>query len=357
MLRLLRKRSAQKKGLPPGTPVYVGEERREPVSISLIDFDASRCEEKPLASAVECAAHREGRRVAWINFSGIHDARLIEEVGERFGLHPLVLEDIVNTGQRPKLEDHDEYLFVSMKMLSRKADGEVDGEQVSLVLGPGYVLSFQEKPGDVFEPVRERVRQAKGRIRSRGADYLAYSLLDAVVDNYFVVLEGLSDRIEALEDVLVDRPAPAALGRIHRIKKELVYLRKAIWPLREAIAALTRVDSQLVDESTRAYLRDVYDHAIQALEVVEAYRDVVSGMVDTYLSSISNRMNEIMKVLTIIATIFIPMTFIAGVYGMNFERMPELKTSWGYPAVWAVMLLSSAIMLVYFWKKKWIGGR
>jgi magnesium transporter len=354
MLSLFRKRSAEKKGLPPGTPVYVGEERREPISISLIDYDAERCEEKALSSAGECSVHRDTPGVSWINFSGIYDAGQVAMVGEGFGLHPLVLEDIVNTGQRPKLEDHEGYLFMSVKMLSRAAGGEIDVEQVSLVFGTGYVLSFQEKPGDVFDSVRERIREGKGRIRSQGADYLAYSLIDAVVDNYFTVLEGLSDRIEALEEVLVERPAPAVLARIHRMKKELVYLRKAIWPLREAVSALARSESEIVGESTRVYLRDVYDHAIQVLEVVEAYRDVVSGMVDTYLSSVSNRMNEIMKVLTIIATIFIPMTFIAGVYGMNFEKMPELKTAWGYPAVWAVMLVAAGLMLLYFRRKKWI---
>jgi magnesium transporter len=356
MLRIFKKRSAQKKGLPPGTPVYVGEERSRKARIDIIDYDAEHLEEKQVGDLGDCFPYKQTPTVSWINFDGIHDAELVEDVGRQYDLHPLVLEDIVNSGQRPKLDDHGAYLFLSFKMLSRNTGGEVDAEQVSIVLGSNYVLSFQEKPGDVFEQVRERIRQSKGRVRLQGPDYLAYSLIDAVVDNYFMVLEGLSDRIESLEEVLVGRPAPAVLAEIHRMKKELVYLRKAVWPLREAIAALARAESELIREGTRAFLRDVHDHAIQVLEVLEAYRDVVSGMVDTYLSSVSNRMNEVMKVLTIIATIFIPVTFIAGIYGMNFEKMPELKTAWGYPAVWCVMLVTAGLMLAYFWRKRWIGG-
>jgi len=357
MYKILKKRAAKKRGLPPGTPVYVGEERTAAIGITVIDYDEQHLEEKQVAKLEDCFPYRQTPTVSWINFDGLHDAKIMESVGAQYKLHPLVLEDIVNTGQRPKLEDHVDYIFLSFKMLSRDAAGEIDAEQVSLILGPNFVISFQEKPGDVFDSVRDRIRQSKGRIRAQRSDYLAYSLLDAVVDNYFVVLEGLSDRIEVLEDVLANRPAPDVLARVHRMKKELVFLRKAIWPLREAIAGLTRAESELIKESTHVYMRDVYDHAIQVLEVVEAYRDVVSGMVDTYLSSVSNRMNEVMKVLTIIATIFIPMTFIAGVYGMNFEKMPELKSSWGYPGAWCAMLATAGVMLFYFWRNKWIGGK
>ncbi len=357
MYRLLKKRSVQKRGLPPGTPVYVGEERSQPIAISIIDYDSDHLEEKVVQDIGDCFPYRETPTVSWINFVGIHDADLIGRVGSQYGLHPLVIEDIVNSGQRPKLEDHDQYVFLSFKMLSRGANDEIDSEQVSVILGDGYVLSFQEKAGDVFEPVRERLRQAKGRVRDMGPDYLAYSLLDAVVDNYFQVLEGLSDRIEGMEELLVKNPAPTTLVEIHRMKKELVYLRKAIWPLREALSALARGESRLIAEGTQLYLRDVHDHAIQVLEVLEAYRDVISGMVDTYLSSVSNRMNEVMKVLTIISTIFIPMTFIAGVYGMNFKWMPELEKTLGYPAAWAAMLASAGLMLIYFWRKKWLGGK
>ena len=360
MLRIFKKKQKQR-GLPPGTPVYVGEERTGPVRISILDYDEAHFEEKEAASVEDCFPFKDKPTVTWVNFDGIHQPELIERIGREFGLHPLILEDIVHTTQRPKLEDHGKYLYMVLKMLSRgEGQEDVDAEQISLVLGPTFVLSFQEKPGDVFGPLRERIRTAKGRVRSAGADYLAYSLLDAVVDNYFQILEGVSDRIESLEDVVVSRPEPAVLGTIHHMKKEMIFLRKSLWPLREAISALSRGESQLVEPATQVYLRDVYDHTIQIIEVLEAYRDVISGMVDTYLSSVSNRMNEVMKVLTIIATIFIPMTFIAGIYGMNFDaeasplNMPELKWQWGYPAAWVVMLGVAAAMLFYFRRKKWI---
>jgi magnesium transporter len=292
----------------------------------------------------------------WINVDGLHEVEVLGTLGERFGLHPLVIEDILNTAQRPKLEDHGEYLFVVVKSLYHGAgpDGDPEIEQISLVLGPTYVLSFQEREGDEFEPVRDRIRTEKGRVRQAGADYLAYTLVDLIVDQYFAVLERFGDQIESLEEELILAPTPETAHAIHHLKREMALLRKSTWPLREVIGALERSESPLIRESTKPYLRDVYDHTIQVIDTVETFRDILSGMLDIYLSSVSNRMNEIMKVLTIISTLFIPLTFIAGVYGMNFEHMPELSWPWAYPAVWLVMLVIAALMVVYFYRKKWL---
>ena len=286
---------------------------------------------------------------------GVHSVEVIEEIGRLFNLHPLVLEDIANTGQRPKIDDFNEYIFVSLKMLGyddRK--GEITAEQVSIVLGRDFVISFQERVGDVFDPIRERLRNAKGRVRKMCADYLAYALIDSIVDNYFAILEKISDKIEDMESQLLDDPTTTTLHKIHGLKREMLFLRKSVWPLREVISRAQRGELSLISASTEVYFRDVYDHTIQVVDTIETLRDMVSGMLDTYLSSVSNRMNEVMKVLTIIATMFIPVTFIAGIYGMNFEFMPELKWHWSYPAVWLVMLAVIASMVLYFRRKKWI---
>jgi len=279
-----------------------------------------------------------------------------EKLGKYFEVHPLVLEDIVNTGQRPKMEDFENYLFIVLKMFhyDEEAD-EIKTEQVSLVLGSNFVISFQEREGDVFHPIRERIRNAKGRIRKMAPDYLAYSLLDAIVDSYFIIMEKLGEEIENTEEKLVTNPTPATLQTIHNLKREMIFLRKSVWPLREVISALERGGSSLIQESTHIYLRDVYDHTIQVIDTIESFRDMVSGMLDIYLSSISNRMNEVMTVLTIIATIFIPLTFIAGIYGMNFEYMPELKWHWFYPkAFWLTIIVIAGFMAFYFKRKKWL---
>jgi magnesium transporter len=253
------------------------------------------------------------------------------------------------------MEDYGDYMFVVLKMLRHdvKKD-EVQAEQVSMILGPHFVISFQEVEGDVFNLIRDRIRQAKGRIRKMGADYLAYALIDAVVDNYFLILEKFGERMEGMEDELVTNPAPETLQEIHTLKRELIFLRRSVWPLRETISGLQRTESSLIAESTEVYLRDVYDHTIQVIDTVESLRDMVSGMLDTYLSSISNRMNEVMKVLTIIATIFIPITFIAGIYGMNFAVMPELGWRWAYFVVLGVMAAVSLVMVIYFRRKRWL---
>jgi len=355
MPRLLKKVAKKKMGLPPGTLVHVGEKKAEKVRISIIDYDEAHVEEKEAKSVEECFPFKDKPSVTWINVDGLHEVNLIEQLGAHFGLHPLLLEDILHTEQRPKLEDHEAYLFVVLKMFYYNGEArEIEAEQVSLILGPNFVISFQEREGDVFKYVRERIRNSKGRIRKVGADYLAYALIDAIVDNYFIILEKLGETIESLEEELVTNPMPDTLQTIHHLKREMIFLRKSVWPLREVISALDRGESPLIQESTDVYLRDLYDHTIQVIDSVETFRDMVSGMLDIYLSSVSNKMNEVMKVLTIIATIFIPLTFIAGIYGMNFQYMPELGWRWGYPAVWFVIGTILIVMLVYFRRKKWL---
>ena len=354
MPRLPRRRT-KKTGLPPGTLVYEGEKRTDRVHITVIDYDEEHFEEKTVDSAEECFPFRDSSTVTWINVDGLHDTGLIEKLGRHFKIHPLALEDIVNPEQRPKMEEYDGFIFVTLRMLSY--DGENDGiggEQVSLVLGENFVISFQEREGDVFEPVRERIRGKKGRIVRQGPDYLAYALFDIVVDNYFDILEKVGDRVELIDTEVLESPSPSSLHGIQKMKREMIFLRKSVWPLREVISSLERTETALIGETTHVYLRDVYDHTIQVVETVESLRDVISGLLDLYMTSVSNRMNEVMKVLTIIATIFIPLTFIAGIYGMNFEHMPELGIRWAYPAVWGVMVLVALVMLSFFRRKKWL---
>lgn len=354
MSRLVRRRG-KKIGLPPGTPVFVGEKKIEEAKISILDYDETQFQEKEAKTIEECFPFRETPTVTWINIDGVHNVDIIEKIGSHFDLHPLIMEDIVHTEQRPKMEDFGHYIFIVLKMLYYDdGENEVKGEQVSLILGERFVISFQEKEGDIFDPIRDRIRNAKGRVRKMGADYLAYLLLDAVVDHYFTILEKLGERIEEIEERLLTDPRPETLQEIHKLKREMIFLRRSVWPLRELISGLERVESSLFKKATRIYLRDIYDHTIQVIDTVETYRDMLSGMHDTYLSSLSNRMNEVMKVLTIIATIFIPLTFIAGVYGMNFEFMPELKWHGAYFAVWSIIVAVAVTMVVFFKKKKWL---
>ena len=302
-----------------------------------------------------CFPFKDKPTNTWINIEGIHDVRVLERLGESYGFHTLILEDILNTDQRPKMEDHGEYIYVVLKMLNSDKNNSVVIEQISLLLGKNFVISLQEGlEGDVFNPVRERIRSGKGRIRKMGSDYLAYALLDSIVDNYFIVLEKLGEKIEVLEEELITNPKRETLHAIHNLKREMIFLRKSVWPLREVISGLERGESSLISKSTQIFLRDLYDHTIQVIDTVEAFRDMLSGMLDIYLSSVSNKMNEVMKVLTIIATIFIPLTFIAGVYGMNFRNMPEIEWQWGYPLSLLIMGGVAVIMLVFFRKKRWI---
>jgi magnesium transporter len=339
----------------PGTVEYLGQKKVEKMTISILHYDESQILEKEDTDLGEALAQRDKPGVSWINVNGLHDTEQLKQLGDHFGLHPLVQEDIVHTHQRPKIEDYGDYLFVVCRMIYYDAEvTEIETEQIALILGPRCVLSFQERPGDVFGPVRERLRTGKGRIRKLGADYLAYALLDAVVDNYFGVLEVLGDQIENLEDALLEHPTAEQLQTIHELKREMITLRRSVWPLREVINGLERSESDMIHSSTHVFLRDVYDHTIQVIDAVESFRDMLSGMQDLYLSSISNKMNEIMKVLTIIATIFVPLTFVAGIYGMNFELIPELKWKWGYLFFWVVCLIIGGWMVRYFRKKRWL---
>ncbi|MFH1598241.1 MAG: magnesium/cobalt transporter CorA [Patescibacteria group bacterium] len=347
-------RLKKKVGQPPGTVEYTGRERNERPKITVIDYNTDNFSEKEVAQIEKVFPHKETETTTWINIDGIHNVELIKKIGQHFELHSLTLEDIVNTDQRPKLEDMEQYIFIVLKMMDfDPGQIKVANEQVSLILGRNYVISFQEKEGDLFDPIRDRILHNKGRIRKMGSDYLIYALIDVIVDHYFVILEKLGEKTDNLEEELLTNPSPKILDTIHNMKRTAIDLRKTIWPVREIINKLERGEIDLIKKETIIYLRDVYDHTIQIIEAIESSRDVLSGMLDIYLSSVSNRMNEVMKVLTIIATIFIPMTFIAGVYGMNFKNMPELEWPLGYFSAWGIMLTIAVIMMIYFKRKKW----
>ncbi|MFH1846692.1 MAG: magnesium/cobalt transporter CorA [Candidatus Omnitrophota bacterium] len=360
MTRFIKKIS-KTAGLVPGTLVHVGEQKVEKVKITVFDYDSDGFTEKQVHNIEEIGSYKDTGKVIWINIDGAHDIDIIERLGKIFDFHPLMLEDIVNTGQRPKSEEYGKYIFVALKMLyANNGFKDIIFEQVSLVLGRNLVITVQEREGDVFEPVRNRIRQAKGRIRKLGADYLSHSLLDAVVDNYFSILENFGEKVEEIENIVAVNPVPETLKMIHKMKREAILLRKSVWPLREIIHSLQREESELVRKDTIIYYRDLYDHTIQVIDTIEVFRDMLSGMLDIYLSSLSNKMNETMKVLTIFAVIFIPLTFIAGIYGMNFNpqvsvlNMPELNWKYGYISVLGFMAVVAAGMLIYFKKKKWL---
>ncbi|KIH78062.1 magnesium transporter [Geoalkalibacter ferrihydriticus] len=354
MARKIIKKRGKKVGAAPGTLVHIGEKSSMGANIRVIDYDQEHLTDTRIHAPDMCGSYRDSHSVSWINIDGVHQTEVIENLGKSFGLHPLVMEDILNTDQRPKVESYEDYLYIVIKMLLYdEVRHETRTEQVSLILGRHFVLSFQEFSGDVFEGVRERLRSGR-RIRFMGTDYLAYALLDAIVDHYFILLEKFGDQVEILEEELIADPTPATLAKIHHFKREMLLLRKAVWPLREVLSSLTREENPQISAETRLFLRDVYDHTIHVIDTVETLRDLLAGMLDIYLSSISNRMNEIMKVLTIMATIFIPLTFIAGVYGMNFEHMPELAWPWAYPAVLLLMLGVAGGLLVFFRRKNWL---
>ena len=325
-----------------------------PVSIYCYRYNGSQFEEQHASGIKDLTSSPADGMTSWINVNGVHNSDLLQEMGERFSVHPLVLEDIQHTTQRPKLERFDEYLFMTFKMLQYDEDlQDITSEQVSVVLGHGYLLSFQEIEGDVFESIRARLRGKKGRIRNAEADYLAYSLIDSVVDQYFSILEKMEDHIDTLENQILSQGGTNPMAEIHNLKRQLIFLRRAVWPLREMVNALEKDEGQFIRDETKPYLRDVYEHAVQVIDAVEAIRDISSGLHDIYLSTVSNSMNVVMKVLTIIATIFIPLTFVAGIYGMNFQYMPELAWRWGYPAAIGIMLLVAMGMVIYFKRKKW----
>ena len=350
-----KNRRSKKAGLPPGTMVYIGAETTAPIKVKSFHYDQDGYHEASILNLETSCPVIEERGITWLEVDGIHKVDVIENLGKLANLHPLVLEDIVNASHRPKLEEYDGYLFIVLKMVQfDAATHEVLSEQVSLVLGPNYVISFQENEKDVFDKVRERIRNGKGRLRKCGADYLAYALMDAIVDNFFHVLEGMGEELEELEHELVTNPTQTTLDRIYSFKRSMMFIRRAGWPLREITMALERSDSDLVSDPTKLYLRDVYDHSVEIIDIIENLRDISSGMIDVYLSSMSNRLNEVMKVLTIIATIFMPLTFISSIYGMNFHYMPELEWHMGYPLVLLSMAAIGLGMLIFFRRRRWL---
>jgi magnesium transporter len=360
-MTLYIKKAKKKLGHKPGSVVYVGEKRVEKVTVDVLDYTDSDFTEKYVDNIEECFPFKESPTMSWINITGIHETDIVEKIGEHFNMHPLVLEDIVNTGQRPKMEDAGEYIFIVLKMLYKAdEDGELTAEQVSILFGNKWVITFQEKPQDVFEFVRQRIKRTVPRVRFMTADYLAYALIDTAVDHYFLALEDIGERIEALEDEIANRPKPESLATIRELKKQLIFMRKAVWPLREVIGGLERSESKLIKDSTEPYLRDLYEHTIQVIDTVETFRDMVSGLLDLYHTGVSNRMNEVMKVLTIFATIFIPLGFLAGVYGMNFDtgaspfNLPELGLRFGYPMFWGAVVLVAGSLLWFFRHKRWL---
>ncbi|WP_024821966.1 MULTISPECIES: magnesium/cobalt transporter CorA [Aminobacterium] len=343
-----------KTGLPPGSLVHVGEQKTRQTSLRFMQYSENIFTEKSLSSLDEFDKNVVEDTEVWLDIMGIHDIPVVESIGERFSIHHLVLEDILNTEQRPKAEDHDAFVYVILKMLDiDPVSLKIRVEQVSLILGNNLILSFQEEPGDVFDPVRERIRSAAGRFRRLGADYLLYALMDAIVDRYFVILECIGESIEEIEEALLENPDAHSIHDLYLRKRELLTLRHAVWPLREAVNSLRKTDNRLIQPETLAYFEDLYDHVIQVIDTVETFRETIASMLDLYLSSLSNRMNEVMRVLTVISTLFIPLTFIVGVYGMNFKYMPELDWKWGYIFVWLLMGLIISGMGMWFKRKKW----
>jgi len=347
------KKSSKTLGLPPGSIIHVGEKKIEKTEIKIIDYNKEKFKELTCKRIEECYPFDNKSTVTWINVDGIYETEVIEKIGKNFNIHPLVLEDIVNTSQRPKIEDYNDYIYIVLKMLHQVED-EIFSEQVSFILSNNFVISFQESKGDVFNHVRKRISNNKGNIRKNGTDYLTYALIDAIVDHYFIILEKIGEKIEQIEEEVIDDPTPKIMQKIYSLKRDIIYLRRSVWPLREVISGMQREKSRLIKTSTNVFLRDLYDHTIQVMDTIETYRDMVSGMLDIYMSSVSNKMNEVMKVLTIFAAIFIPLTFIVGIYGMNFHHMPELEWSLGYPLILLAMLTIGIVMLLFFKRKKWL---
>ena len=351
----LIKNKPKKIGLDPGSLVYVGDKEKQPITISLFDYKVDHFVEKTVLNIEELLACKQSETTSWINIDGVHEVEILEKIGKHFDIHPLTLEDILNTNQRPKLDEYPNYLYIVLRMfyLDEK-DKSLKNEQVSLILTKYFVVTFLEDAGDVFNPVRDRIRKSATRLRENGTDYLAYALIDSIVDSYFHILEKIGEDVEGLEDNLVIEPNKNDLQTIHLLRREMILLRRAIWPLREVISAMQRNENEFIEEKTRVYLRDVYDHTIQVIDTIESYREMVVGMLDTYLSSTSNKLNEVMKVLTVISTLFIPLTFLAGVYGMNFRHFPELGYDWMYPwGFWIITLFVVLGMAVFFKRKKW----
>ncbi|MDH3833708.1 MAG: magnesium/cobalt transporter CorA [Nitrosopumilus sp.] len=341
-------------GLQPGALIHVGEKRVEKVAFDQIEFDKTNFSHKKLDTIDECLNTKEKTTVTWTNIIGLHDAEIIQKIGQYYSIHNLVQSDIMNTELRPKIEDHDDYLHILLKLPHILSENLLFMEQISFLVGKNYVLSFQETSDDIFDPIRKRLENSVGTIRERKSDYITYALVDAIIDYYYVVMEKIGTQTEQLEEELMDNPTPKTLQTIHTLKREMVILRKSIWPMREVIDRFERMQSELIQESTRTYLRDVYNHSVQVMDNIEGLREMIGGMLDTYLSSIGNKMNEVMKTLTIIASIFIPITFLAGIYGTNFSYVPELEWEGSYFVMIGVMGVIVLIMILWFRNKKWL---
>lgn len=347
--------AAGKIGLAPGSLVHVGSPQKTETRVSVIEYDRETFAERQVRFVTDILPSPGKQKVTWVIVEGLSDVTLIEELGRNFSIHPLVLEDILNTHQRPKFEEFEGYLFIALKAISLGPEGfPVEYEQISLLLMDNFVLTFREKADDFFLPLRKRLGDDRGRLRNQGSDYLAYVILDTIVDHYFVLQDSLDSVIETLDEELLEQPTPATLATIQRIRRELIFIRKTVSPIREMLADILRSDTGLIHEKVLLYLRDVHDHAIRITEAVDTYRDMVTAMMEVYLSTISNRTNEIMKVLTVFTSIFIPLTFIVGIYGMNFEYMPELKWKWFYPALWILFILIPLVLIRFFRRKKWL---
>ncbi len=340
-------------GARPGTLVIANE--APPPKVHVIHFTSTEVREEDVTDPERLRAVHRADAVTWVDVQGFGDESLIRRIGEVFSLHPLAIEDVVNVPQRPKAESYEEQLLILVRMVKLDGPNEFDMEQISIVLGTNYVLTFQERYGDVLDPVRRRIRAGKGPIRRNGPDYVAYAIFDTIVDGYYPVLEEIGNLLERLEEAVVENPTPQLLRRLNQNKNKLTNLRRATWPQREVANALCRDEHPLIDPKVRLYLRDTYDHCVQSTEIAEMFRDMATGLMNTYLSSVANRTNEVMKVLTIVATIFIPLTFLAGIYGMNFKHMPELQAEWGYPLIWIAMVACAVVMVTFFWRRGWIG--
>ncbi|MGB5287332.1 MAG: magnesium/cobalt transporter CorA [Ignavibacteriaceae bacterium] len=353
MARFLKKRN-NTKGLVPGSAVFIGNKKVDEIRIRVIDYDKSNLHEDELKNISDGTEFKEKNTVTWINIDGLHDSELMKEIGETFDLHPLLIEDIMNTDQRPKLQESDNNLFIVLKMLRYDDTNEtLKAEQLSLVIGKTFLLTFQEQVGDVFEPVRERIRKQKGRIRATSIDYLAYALLDTVVDNYIYIIERFGEKIEDMEELVLGNPEPNVMEQLSNYRKEMNFLRKSIRPAKEAITHLSKLDTDLINQKTIPFLKDLEDLILQASEAIDTYREMLSDQMNLYNSALSNKMNDIMKVLTIFAAIFIPLTFIAGIYGTNFEYLPELHFKYSYYIFWGVMIAVALALLIFFKRKKW----
>ncbi|MHB1346208.1 MAG: magnesium/cobalt transporter CorA [Candidatus Humimicrobiaceae bacterium] len=345
---------SSKSGLPAGSLIHIGEKKVEKVKIRLIDYGPEEYAEQIITNIEQCFPYKDEQTITWINIDGIHEVEIMRKLGDCFGFHPLILEDILNTQQRPKIEDFNDYIYIVFKTMDYNIKtNQIILDQVSIILGKHYVISLQEQPLDIYEPIRKRIKNDKSRIRNEGSDYLAYLLIDSIIDNYFSVLEKIGEKIEHVENKLVTSPTQKTLKTIYDLKRNMLYMRKSTWPLREIISRLERGEISLISDNTKIYVRDIYDHIIQVIDTIETFRDMLSGMIDIYLSSMSHRLNEVMKILTIISTIFIPITFIASIYGMNFRFMPEISWKWSYIIVWAVILFIIIYMVIYFKRKKW----